>query len=48
MTATVVATRTLDDGTSVVDVTVPTPQAGTLASWVSTGRVVIVRDPVTP
>jgi hypothetical protein len=32
----------------VVDVTVPTPQAGTLASWVSTGRVVIVLDPVTP
>lgn len=48
MKATVVATRTLDDGTSVVDVTVPTPQAGTLASWVSTGRVVIVLDPVTP
>jgi hypothetical protein len=48
MRATVVTTRTLDDGSVVVDVTVPTPQAGTLATWVATGRVVIVRDPVTP
>ena len=48
MPATVVGTRTLDDGSLVVDVTVPTPSAGQLATWVSTGRVVIVRDPVDP
>lgn len=48
MPATVVTTRTLDDGSVVVDVVVPTPRAQTLATWVATGRVVIVRDPVKP
>ena len=45
MAATVVTTRPLDDGSTIVDVTVPTARAGQLATWVSTGRVVIVRDP---
>lgn len=48
MPATVVATRALDDGGTVVDVTVPTTRAEQLATWVSTGRIVIVRDAVTP
>lgn len=47
MPATVAGARTLDDGTVVVDVTVPTGQAQALAGWVSTGRVVIVREAVT-
>lgn len=46
MTATVAGSSTLDDGSSVVDVTVPTSRAGQLATWVSTGRVIIVLDPV--
>ncbi len=48
MSATVVTTRPLDNGSTVVDVTVPTDRAATLAGWVSTGRVSIVRDPVAP
>ena len=46
MPATVAGARTLDDGSLVVDVTVPTDRAGTLAGWVSTRRVVIVREAV--
>lgn len=46
MTATVAGSRLLDDGSTVVDVTVPTGQATQLAGWVSTGRVVIVRESV--
>jgi hypothetical protein len=47
MPGTVAGSRTLDDGSIVVDVTVPTGQAGTLAGWVSTGRVLIIREAVT-
>lgn len=46
MPAAVAGTRTLDDGRVVVDVTVPTARAAMLAGWVSTGRVVIVREAV--
>lgn len=46
MPATVAGTHTLDDGRVVVDVTVPAARAAMLAGWVSTGRVVIVREAV--
>ena len=48
MPATVAGAHALDDGSSVVDVTVPSDRAGTLAGCVSTGRVIIVREAVTP
>lgn len=48
MPATVAGSRTLDDGSQVVDVTVPAASAGRLAGWVSTGRVILVEEAVTP
>ena len=46
MSATVAGSHIQDDGSVVVDVTVPTQQATMLAGWVSTGRVLIVREAV--
>ncbi len=47
MPATVAGARGLDDGSTVVDVTVPSDRAATLAGWVSTGRVIVIREAVT-
>lgn len=42
MQATVVTTRTTDEGNTIVDVRVPLAYANQLAAWSSTGRIVIV------
>jgi hypothetical protein len=46
MAASVVAVTAQDGGTFVVDVAVPASVSNQLATWVSTGRVVVVRDAV--
>lgn len=48
MPATVAGQTTLDDGSLVVDVTVPTSSAARLAGWVASGRALLVAEAVTP